>query len=306
MPIDLTKLPEHLIEAAKTGSLVPFIGAGVSRQAKTTTSNTLRTWTEFIKELVRLALDDLRCIQPEEAEQIKKIKKLVDRGRYLMAGQALKSAIPEDALDVYIERRFGSKGAKPGHVHRALFKLRTPLILTSNYDLLLEDAYAAEFRQTAKMVTHREPQQVRQVLKSYHQVYDRPLVFKVHGTVGTPKEVVFSEKDYRNLLHSRPGYLAVLSAVFVTKVVLMLGFSFSDPELTMITGSLREWFEDRSSPDYLVLRRGEKVKVEKDRLRGDFGLEVIEYDPSPGDPELLQLVTHLAKLVPAPQWRGRV
>lgn len=300
MPIDLTKLPEHLIEAAKTGSLVPFIGAGVSRQAKTTTSNTLPTWTEFIKELLTLALDDLQCIQPEEAEQI---NKLVERGKYLMAGQALKSAIPQDALDVYIERRFSSTGAKPGRVHRALFKLRTPLILTSNYDLLLEDAYAEEFRHTAKMVTHNEPQQVRQVLKSYYQVYDRPLIFKIHGTAGTPKEVVFAEKDYRNLLHKRPGYLAVLSAVFVTKVVLMLGFSFSDPELMMITESLREWFEDRSSPDYLVLRKGEKGKVEKDRLRGDFGLEVIEYDPSPGDPELLQLVMHLAKLVPA--WQRR-
>jgi len=98
--------------------------------------------------------------------------------------------------------------------------------------------------------------------------------------------------DYRKLIYHQPGYRAVLSAVFVTKVVLMLGFSYSDPELALLNESLREYFDDRSMPDYIVLDKRDRLKVEKMRLRSDFGLEVIEYEETS---ELLALVTALAE-----------
>jgi hypothetical protein len=80
--------------------------------------------------------------------------------------------------------------------------------------------------------------------------------------------------------------------VFVTKVVLMLGFSYSDPELTLLSESLREYFDDRSMPDFIVLRKGKRLKVEKMRLRSDFGLEVLEYEDQS---EILDLINILAQ-----------
>jgi hypothetical protein len=78
----------------------------------------------------------------------------------------------------------------------------------------------------------------------------------------------------------------------------MLGYSFTDPE---VVETLRPWFQTRRSrPDYIVLPKGAKSDVEKKRLRVDFGLIVIEYDPEGPDshPELLQLVELLAALIP--------
>jgi hypothetical protein len=55
MPIDLTKVPERLTEAVATGNLVPFVGAGVSRQAKTGTPDAFPTWTELLSRLQNVA-----------------------------------------------------------------------------------------------------------------------------------------------------------------------------------------------------------------------------------------------------------
>jgi hypothetical protein len=294
MPIDLTKIHELLKQAAASSNLVPFIGAGISRQAKTTGTKPLPTWKDFIVELKDLARDEDN-LTPEDETQI---DELVENGKFLMAAQALKEMIQENKLYLFIEKRFTSTDAEPGPLHHALFKLRPHLIMTTNYDLLLENAYAKEFGKMANLVTPKDSFKVQQVLKNYHQWLDRPTIFKIHGTASEPKEIVFAEKDYRKLIYGDPGYRAVLSAVFVTKVVLMLGFSFSDPEITMVLQTLREGFRERSTPDFIVLRRGVKKRIEKNRLSRDFGLEVIEYEPSEGEPELLELVEYLATFAP--------
>src|SRR5262249_39189880 len=85
-------------------------------------------------------------------------------------------------------------------------------------------------------------------------------------------------------------------AIFLTRVVLMLGFSFSDPELSSLVEALRDSLKYESSPDYIVLPKGEKGSIERERLRDDFGLQVIEYDETPGHPELGQLVDYLVSL----------
>ena len=90
----------------------------------------------------------------------------------------------------------------------------------------------------------------------------------------------------------------VLSAIFVTKVVLMLGFSFSDYELRLLLEEMRESLEHRSDPDYIFLRSSEVNDTQKRRYREDFGIEVITYDPTPGDPEVLQFIDALAEAAP--------
>ena len=89
----------------------------------------------------------------------------------------------------------------------------------------------------------------------------------------------------------------VLSAIFVSKVVLMLGFSFTDPELILFTEAMRDSLKYRSSPDYIFLPKGSKEEVEKKRLRDDFGIEAIEYRPSPDHREVLELLRYLAGFV---------
>ena len=296
MPIDLSKIPERLTNAATTGTLVPFIGAGISRSAKTADKNAFPTWKKLLEELSLKALV-LKCITADEREQI---DKLVAEGKYLMAAQALRSVLPLDVMVNLLESRFTPPDAEPGPIHHAIFKLRSPLIITTNYDLLLEDAYAKQYGKTAQHLTYREAPKIQALLQGHRLWHDRPSIFKIHGSVAMPSDAILSEMDYRNLLYREPGYRLVLSAIFVTKVVLMLGFSFDDPEIRLLMESLRESLKYGSQPDYIVIERDKKGQVELRRWREDFGLEAIEYDPSPGHGEVLKLVEHLASFVPVP------
>jgi hypothetical protein len=142
MPIDVSKIPERIKEAVKTGNLVPFVGAGLSRQAVTTDPKAFPTWLDLLKELAGIAEDQDRIT----AQQRTEIDQLIAKGNFLMAAQAIKSALPADLLESIVQERFAPKEAHPGTVHHVLFKLRAPLVVTTNYDLLLEDAYELNSR----------------------------------------------------------------------------------------------------------------------------------------------------------------
>jgi hypothetical protein len=299
MPIELDKIPEPLEKAVKTGNLVPFIGAGVSRQAVPESSPLFPNWTDLLIHLTSTAASH-RYITPDERKEIDALR---SKGKHLMAAQALKNFLPDTILENVMRDRFGDPAIQPAPIHRRLFDLKPALILTTNYDLLLETAYLLTFREQATAWTFKDAVEVEHFLKNCRHWVQRPPIFKIHGTVARPKETILAERDYRNLRYREHGYRAVLSAIFVTKVVLMLGFSFSDPEIAVLTESLRESLDHRSSHDYILIPEGEKGPVEKRRLLDDFGLEVIEYVPTNNHSELLTFVDHLVKLVPQPAER---
>ena len=230
----------------------------------------------------------------------RQIDELVDKGKYLMAAQALKSTLPLDVIDEIFARRFMPSDAKPGPIHRSIFKLQPSLIITTNYDMLLEDTYAEKYLQAPPHLTYKDSPKIQRLMQSHRLWQDRPSIFKIHGSATDASDAILSEKDYRDLLYREPGYRLVLSAVFVTKVVLMLGFSFDDPELRLMLESVRDSLKYRSSPDYIVLPRKKNRTVELKRWREDYGLQAIEYDASPDHREVLELIEYLAKFVPTP------
>src|SRR5580693_3016807 len=197
MPIDLLKIDQRLIDAARTGTLVPFVGAGVSRHAITSDPKAFPTWRDLLKELEDLG-EVGEFISVDERQQI---DELVGQGKFLMAAQALRSALPPDAIDRLFRERFQPEDARPGELHRWLVRLKAPLIITTNYDFLLEDAYAEEYKKSAQHLTYKEAAVIQRLLQSHKQWYDRPNIFKIHGSAHSPGEAILSELDYRHLLY---------------------------------------------------------------------------------------------------------
>ena len=301
MPIDISHIPKRLIDASANGDLVPFVGAGISRHSLTRTSeNLFPTWVELVKELLETAIRLDYLSSKDEAE----INALLERRAYPEAAQAVKDIMPEHELGALLRKRLDSKSAEPGQLHHALLKLRSTLILTTNYDLLLEQAYAKEFGVMPEVVTPKSSYRVAEALKLQQSRLNSPLIFKIHGTIDKPLDLVFGLADYQRLTYGYPQYRNILSIIFMTKIVLILGFSFSDPDLIEVIGGLRGGMHS-SVPDYIVLPQGEKSGIEKKQLRQIFGLEVIEYERSKGHLELLELIEYLAEFAPPISSEGR-
>lgn len=284
MPFALESIPKPLLHAARERAVVPLVGAGVSRQA----GKMFPSWPELL-EIMRSEAEKNGHIDAQESHEV---GQLLQRGQYLMVAEALRASFPIDEYESLLESVFDPPDVTPSAVHHALFRLRPPVIVTTNYDTLLEDAYAAEYRQAATVYTYRDAPVVQRHLQK-GRTPARPVIFKVHGSVDEPAEIILSERDYRKLLYQNAGYRTVLSAIFITTSVVMLGFSFKDRELTLLLESLRDSLKHRSSPDYVFLPTTEVGAVEARRLREDFGIQVIKYEPTENHPELLQFVNAL-------------
>src|SRR5690349_18929166 len=178
MPFNTHLIKPRVLEALRTGNLVPFIGAGVSRQALTSDSTAFPTWLDLIKMIKRRALEDgdITKAQNEEMEL------LLCRGKHLMVAQALKHEMSNNFIKVIVEK-CSPPDAEPGIIHRRLFRLKCPLIVTTNYDCLLEDACLEEIGRSARTVTFEEAGEVQHFLQGGRDPRGRPMIFKVHGTV---------------------------------------------------------------------------------------------------------------------------
>lgn len=284
MPFDTDKTPKRVIQAARQRNLVPLVGAGISRQA----GNAFPNWNELLEFMKERALEG-EFISTTEAEEM---AELLSKGKLLMVAEALRTSLPPDEYEGILEEKFRPAGVKPAEIHTALFRLRPPVILTTNYDLLLEDAYAYEFEQAPNVYTYRDAPIVQRTLQT-NRLTERPVIFKLHGSIDEPSELILSERDYRRLIYQQTGYRSLLSALFITHVVVMLGFSFADRELILLLETLRESLKHRNNPDFIFLPAASAGKVEARRLREDFGIQVIPYEPSDGHPEVLQFVNFL-------------
>ncbi|MEL6187513.1 MAG: SIR2 family protein, partial [Myxococcota bacterium] len=107
-------------------------------------------------------------------------------------------------------------------------------ILTTNFDGVLEGAVPSTSVFAEVIGARRRPWWTHQAWSeeapgrgsgSWHA----PVV-KLHGDIARAqdRQLVFTTRGYRRLLHADPGYRAFLRTLFATHSVLYLGFSFSD------------------------------------------------------------------------------
>jgi hypothetical protein len=284
-------VPAELIAAVKRGDVVPLLGAGFSKQADPSLPN----WQELLKTIYSYAADN-GYITPEERTEI---SELVKGGRYLMAAQELRGRIPDSEFFSLMDEAFAKSDVTPSKAHPLLWALRPSLVMTTNYDRLIENSYAKEFGEVPRLFLHDQAEALQRQIQGGRLNVQPPMIFKLHGTIDRPDELVLTERDYRRLIYRLPGYRLVLSAIFLTKVVLMLGFSADDPELLRLLEQHSEALKYQASPDYAFMP-SEGNSVAAKRLRGDFGVQVIGYVPSPGHPELVEFLQFLVNVRKTP------
>ena len=110
-------------------------------------------------------------------------------------------------------KRFVIDQIRPGcgvplAAHRALARIAPDTVMTTNYDDLYESALREEEMQFEKVV--RSEQLV--ALPS-----NRPLVFKLHGDLDRPNEIVLTARDYREWHNGAGGLRTEVEAPFKRK-----------------------------------------------------------------------------------------
>jgi hypothetical protein len=180
---------------------------------------------------------------------------------------------------------------------RILARLPVRHVWTTNYDTLAEVAWAHE-RKVLDVKSRNDDLGI-------DKPWAHSILYKMHGSVDHPAEVVIAKDDYELYRRTRPGFLQVLTGQLVTKQMLFLGFSFTDPNIAHLFASIREAFQDNGPEHYAIVRRpkkgtgaGAKKRFETEKIRHTlwvqdlqrYGIQCIEVDEYEDVDEILLAV----------------
>jgi hypothetical protein len=273
--LDAATFIDRWSKSLELGSAAAFIGAGLSRRAG------YPDWRRLLADIAReLGLDiDL------------------EHDLAAVAQYSLNKAIGKrHNLTKLIVDHFPPKPDAP-EPFRLLARLPVRHVWTTNYDTLPEVAWRHE-RKELDVKSRNDD-------LGTDKPWAHAILYKMHGSVEHPSEVVIAKDDYELYRRSRPGFLRVLTGHLVSKQMLFLGFSFTDPNIAHLFASIREAFKDNGPQHYAIVRRpklssgrGAKVRLEIDKIRHDlwvedlkrYGIQCIEVDEYEDVDDILRAV----------------
>ncbi len=208
LPFDL---PEEIIEATKSGDLVVFAGAGISTEGKLVFKETL--YEDVKGDLVLNEEIDFPSLMSKYCKQINGRTQLLEKIRH-------RFEYCQQFAELYrVATRF----------HKEISSIYSiDKIITTNWDNYFELECNATPIVTAEDF-------------AFYKIDSRK-VFKIHGSISNYGSIVATTEDYKKCYKNLNsglvgGYLKTLLA---TKVVVFVGYSFSDFDFNKIYSFLKK------------------------------------------------------------------
>ncbi len=261
---------EDIKKAINKNSLGIYVGAGLSMGAG------LPSWVQLLNELIDIL--ERKGIAADRIEEMRQLS--TNPAKYLLLAEEIRDLIQND-LEKLIRDRFEDK-TKPTETHDVLVKIKAKFLITTNYDTLIEKALVKNFNNYFPTVyTYKDASSI-----NYSLWNNDHFVLKAHGDAKTPKEIVLTERDYRNIIYNQSGYQSILHAIFSTNSILFVGVSLNDPELLLLLGYIHNIFHGGSPNHYALVSKDSVTTTEVERWRKDFNIQIITYDSQNNHVEL--------------------
>ncbi|MFQ5632214.1 MAG: SIR2 family protein [bacterium] len=206
----------------KAQKLVPFLGAGASLIADG--ENGLPGGGK----LAELLADE--CGYPGH-----------DRWDLLRVAQYYSLRFGELGLRESLQKKISLPGVQPGEVHKILAGWPIHVVLTTNYDNLMERAFAMAGKDPAKEIYNRFGDQEQiQIDPNEHT----PLVYKLHGSLDHIDSMVITEDNYIDfmisLIEGNPKVPDFISKIFRTCSILFIGYGLKDWNIRVLLRYFRQ------------------------------------------------------------------
>ncbi|XVV15286.1 SIR2 family protein [Actinoplanes sp. CA-131856] len=284
---------DYLKEAHRNGNLVPVVGAGFSAATAR-----LPSWPG----LVDLGTSYLRreLTRRVTIKQIRAVESVARSGDLPTAFDALQQLMSQEGREHheslhyqgFLNEVFHDAPVESTTLADALRSLRPRVVLTTNYDRLLEDTSVSPGTQSA---TWLKPADIRSLLRSGSGVVH------LHGRYDVPSSVILSRSDYQRLVDDRDA-VAVAQAIFHSGVLLFLGTSIGgleDPHMGKILSEFAAMTDRTRGEDspHVALLAGRQSGKEIAQLR-QLGIEAVSYGNDHADlPAFLTQITERERIV---------
>jgi hypothetical protein len=249
-----------LLSHVRERRCVLFVGAGLSRPAGYPGWRGLME--AVVQETTRRSGDDAAAAE---------LKALLDAGRYAELADQCRETLGRTLFTALLRKELARPVTPPEATHRPIVQTPYSAIVTTNFDTLLEDAYALWSDEgIPKAPTGAELGRHGTLL------LDRAFfVLKAHGTIHDEASLVFTSEDYRRITHANPAFQSMMAAILLSHAIVFVGYSLSDPNFRLLLESQLSVFGAQAPPRYAVM---EGVgALEAQIMRRTAGIEIISY-----------------------------
>ncbi|PEE08304.1 SIR2 family protein [Bacillus cereus] len=296
---------EDIIKAAKTGNLIIFVGAGVSRLLD------LPSWDGYALEMLTDAVEK-GVIEAEMYEQLKEEgpKKILTICKMLFDEKEIS---PKSANEIF---KF-EKNEKYKAIYEKLYSMNA-IYITTNYDECL-DVLATPQSDNEKVISSMdiseenkltEQNTEKKVFIDHTELLEAELkngnVIHIHGSVKKEESMLVTVQDYLERYgtiskQSHPEVSVFLDQVFNSSyVVLFMGYGLEEFEI--LEYMLSKTNNPRHTMSHYMLFPTNKEKDIMTDLYGkyysSFGVELIPYDTSGGRyDQLIPIIDEWSKVL---------
>lgn len=271
--------PQDLVDAINRGKCAVFVGAGLS------CATGYPGWVELLRRLTDKCYSRKK-INKRRANEIRNL--INEPDKLLMVAQELREILDEGPFRKELADEFRQKRFKPTKTHLRLMQVPFSVAVTTNYDMLLEEAYQSVFGEIPAIFSNS---QVADIADAFFR--SEFFILKAHGDVRTRASMIITERDYREIIFRSPGYQSAVSSLFVMNSVLFLGVGLNDPELRLLLSYLHDAFHGGAPRHYALVPSRSFPETARNRWDKDFNVECLDYQASKGHPEVHEFVKRL-------------
>lgn len=272
------KPPGTLVRYIKEGRCVVFVGAGLSAGAK------LPTWSTLLTRIIDAAAHAF----PGGDAEVEELRRLVERGKLLEVADHCKERLGSSFHMLLTEQLRGDTGELP-ETFRLLMRIPFSAWVTTNYDKLLERAYSEVLGGFPRVLTHMDTEPLGRLLFDGGK-----FILKAHGDIDRHGTVVLTSRDYADIIHANPSFNAVFSSLLLTRALLFVGYSLSDPDFRLLMDRQFTAFKGFVPDRYALM--GGMGQVEQDVLWRTARIRVLPY-PEGQHGEVLNFLQALEEAV---------
>ncbi|WP_432730917.1 SIR2 family protein [Variovorax sp. W6] len=224
--------------------VVVFIGAGASKWAKPYSGSSFKDWASFLQDAAKNA--------PLKIQKL--VKERLKSKDYLIASELLKSNLADQWSSI-LTAEF-QQAADVSRLHRAIISLGQRIVVTTNFDKLIENAWNESNASRYPRVISKIDQQAFKLFRD-----EESYLIKIHGSIDEPENIVFDKTSFQRAAFSNQFYQDLISTLLLTHTFLFIGFSMDDPAVSLLVESHAYRFSD-TRPHYAFMAGKNQLEID--------------------------------------------
>lgn len=274
--------PHHLVERVSQRDFVLVVGAGISAGCKNASGSHPPGWGDLLRQLITRFAGGTKA--KAECRDMLEASEYLDLAERLLLS-AQNNAKERDFFAAIAEATDGPTGGHFTHasVHEQLMNLEPKVIVTTNYDKILERATLSGYG----VHTYASSTLGSEVRGG------RDVIIKIHGSVDEPQNIILSRSDYSRIRRDGQHVLDVVQALFTVYPALFVGYSFTDPDVQLLLENVVRSSTNTTSSHYLLM--GDRVPIYLKRLYAQsYSTSIVPYSQGDYD-EMEQMLALLGQ-----------